>query len=136
MEPVGAFLDVCRLARKQTQRNLTVFALLGEKVFDPDYLPLETALEEGWWRSANSARGLGARAAAGEPSRAAGAHRRGRGTGGRQAEPGGQRHQACECYALDAIEAGADAKETKAPATPNPATGWAFSGFPADCRGA
>jgi hypothetical protein len=47
MEPVGAFLDVCRLARKQTHRNLTVFALLGEKVFDPDYLLLETALEEG-----------------------------------------------------------------------------------------
>ena len=47
MEPVGAFLDVCRLARKPTHRNLTVFALLGEKVFDPDYLLLETALEEG-----------------------------------------------------------------------------------------
>jgi len=47
MEPVGAFLDVCRLARKQTHRNLTVFALLGEQVFDPDYLLLETALEEG-----------------------------------------------------------------------------------------
>jgi hypothetical protein len=47
MEPVGAFLDVCRLARKQTHRNLTVFALLGEQVFDPDYLPVETALEEG-----------------------------------------------------------------------------------------
>ena len=47
MEPVGAFLDLCRLARKQTHRNLTVFALLGEKVFDPDYLLLETALAEG-----------------------------------------------------------------------------------------
>jgi hypothetical protein len=47
MEPVGAFLDVCRLARKQTHRNLTVFALLGEQVFDPDYLLLESALEEG-----------------------------------------------------------------------------------------
>jgi hypothetical protein len=47
MEPVGAFMDICRLARKQTHRNLTVFALLGEKVFDPDYLLLETALEEG-----------------------------------------------------------------------------------------
>ncbi|MDY0311411.1 MAG: hypothetical protein RBR20_04730 [Desulfobacterales bacterium] len=47
MEPVGAFLDVCRLWRKQTHRNLTVFALLGEQVFDPDYLLLESALEEG-----------------------------------------------------------------------------------------
>jgi hypothetical protein len=47
MEPVGAFLDVCRLARKQTHRNLTVFALLGEQVFDPEYLLLESALEEG-----------------------------------------------------------------------------------------
>ena len=28
MEPVGAFLDVCRLARKQTHRNLTVLVLL------------------------------------------------------------------------------------------------------------
>jgi len=43
----GAYLDVCRLARKQTHRNLTVFALLGEKAFDPEYLLLETALEEG-----------------------------------------------------------------------------------------
>jgi hypothetical protein len=47
MEPVGTFLETCCLARKQTHCNLTVFALLGEKVFDPDYLPLETALEEG-----------------------------------------------------------------------------------------
>ncbi|MDD2605117.1 MAG: hypothetical protein PHF66_09945 [Desulfobacteraceae bacterium] len=47
MEPVGVFLDVCRLARKQTHRNLTVFALMGEQVLDPDYLLLETALEEG-----------------------------------------------------------------------------------------
>jgi hypothetical protein len=30
MELVGAFLETCRLARKQTHRNLTVFALLGE----------------------------------------------------------------------------------------------------------
>jgi hypothetical protein len=47
MEPVGAFLDVCRLARKQTHRNLTVFALLGEQFFEPTYLLLETALEKG-----------------------------------------------------------------------------------------
>ena len=47
MEPVGAFLETCRLARKQTHRNLTVFALLGEQVFDPDYLLLESALAEG-----------------------------------------------------------------------------------------
>ena len=47
MEPVGAFLETCCLARKQTYRNLTVFALLGEQVFEPDYLLLESALEEG-----------------------------------------------------------------------------------------
>jgi len=47
MEPVGTFLETCRLTRKQTHRNLTVFALLGEQVFDLNYLLLESALAEG-----------------------------------------------------------------------------------------
>ncbi|MDY0313087.1 MAG: hypothetical protein RBR20_13315 [Desulfobacterales bacterium] len=44
MESVSAFLDVCRLARKQTHRNLTVFALLGETLTLESRIAAGTAL--------------------------------------------------------------------------------------------
>jgi len=47
MHAIGTFLEGCRLARRQTVRNLTVFPLLGTEAPAPDYLLLEAALAEG-----------------------------------------------------------------------------------------
>jgi hypothetical protein len=97
MEPVGTFLDICRLARNQTHRNLTVFALVGEQVFDPDYLQAFGCMQ----RQVGAVFAIDGKVAGleafGSPD-----------TFGRFfAKP-------VKSYALDAIDAGSEAKEAKA----------------------
>ena len=118
MEPVGAFLDVCRLWRKQTHRNLTVFALLGTEVFDPDYLLLDTALEEGLVEI----RELGPEGPVPELRLVNRAERpvlivEGEELVGVEQNRVVNVTKLVKSYALDAIDAGAEAKETKAAPT-------------------
>ena len=47
MDIIKAFFEGCRLGRKQTCRNLTVFPLLGPFDLSLDYIVLEAALAEG-----------------------------------------------------------------------------------------
>ena len=45
MEPITSFLTTCKLARKQSYKNLTVFPLLAPDGTQPDYLTLEQGLD-------------------------------------------------------------------------------------------
>ena len=47
MEAVIAFLETCRVGKKQVGGNLTMFPLLSSKNVEPDYLTLAEALEKG-----------------------------------------------------------------------------------------
>ena len=46
MEPIQSFLKRCKLARKQSYKNLTVFPLLAPNGTKPDYLTLEQGLDQ------------------------------------------------------------------------------------------
>jgi hypothetical protein len=46
MEPISAFLKQCKLARKQSYKNLTVLPLLAPNGTKPDYLTLEQGLDQ------------------------------------------------------------------------------------------
>jgi hypothetical protein len=45
MDPIKDFLEIVKLAKAQTHRNLTLFPLLAPESGDPDYLTLEEALQ-------------------------------------------------------------------------------------------
>lgn len=47
MEPIDVFLDSAKVARRQDVGNLSLFPLLAAKTYDPEYLTLEQALNQG-----------------------------------------------------------------------------------------
>jgi hypothetical protein len=47
MEPIDVFLGSAKVARRQDAGNLSVFPLLAVDVFQPEYLTLEQALDQG-----------------------------------------------------------------------------------------
>ena len=46
MDPIKAFLEIVKIARKQVYKNLTIFPLLAPDGIEPEYLVLEQALDE------------------------------------------------------------------------------------------
>ena len=46
MEPIQSFLKRCKLARKQSYKNLTMFPVLAPNLTTPGYLILEQALDQ------------------------------------------------------------------------------------------
>jgi hypothetical protein len=46
MDPIKDFLEIVKLAKAQSHRNLVLFPLLAPDSGDPDYLNLEEALQE------------------------------------------------------------------------------------------
>jgi hypothetical protein len=46
MDPIKDFLEIIKLARPQSHRNLVLFPLLAPEPGEPDYLTLEEALSQ------------------------------------------------------------------------------------------
>jgi hypothetical protein len=44
MDPIKDFLEIVKLAKAQTHRNLVLFPLMAPESGEPDYLTLEEAL--------------------------------------------------------------------------------------------
>ena len=46
MDPIKDFLEIVKLAKAQTHRNLILFPLMAPESGEPDYLTLEEAVKE------------------------------------------------------------------------------------------